>query len=163
MQQATIIAAFRFQRVPERMAEIQQGAPIGLALVLSHDLRLGFAAGCDRMGQRCSVSRQHRFSVGAKPIEERGISQGAILNDLGITSPHFPVGQAVQHVRVGQNGDRLIKGADKIFALRGINSRFPTNGAIDLRQKRRRDLHIGQASQRNRRGKSAEITDDPAP
>ena len=47
--------------------------------------------------------------------------------------------------------------ADQIFPRGRVHRGFPADRAIDLREQRRRHLHIGNSAVINRRGKSREI------
>ena len=80
-------AKLRFERVAERVAQIEQRAAVGrffLALVVAHDQRLEGAGAENRLGLRGAIAADHRGSVRLAPGEERGVADQPGLRDLGV-------------------------------------------------------------------------------
>ena len=71
--------------------------------------------------------------------------------------------QRLQHLGIGDDKFRRIKRADKIFALRQIHAGFAANRAVDLRHKRRGDMHQPHAAQVRCRRKPATSPTTPPP
>ncbi len=68
--QQLAVAALGFERVAERVSEIEQRALAGLALVARDDAGLVAAAESDRFGERVGVVRVQRIDVRFEPVEE---------------------------------------------------------------------------------------------
>ena len=165
MQQPAIIAVIGLQRVPERVAQIQQSPPVVgffLALVIADDPRLEGAGALDRLGLSLSVAADHRRAVLLAPFEQAGVADHAGLDDLGISRPQFPQRQRRQHTGIGQHDPRLVKCPHQILPEPGVYPSFPADRRIDLRKQRGGYLHERQPSQNRRRRESGEVPHHPA-
>ena len=56
----------------------------------------------------------------------------------------------------------LVEGADQVLAERVIDADLPADGAVDLRQERRRHVHERDATEIGRRGESGHVADHAA-
>ena len=162
MQQRVAEAGFRLEGMPESVAQIEQGAASGLALVRRHDIGLRLATHGDGMGERVILARQHPRAVLLQPAEEVRPVYQAVFHDLRVAGPEFAVGQGGERGRVGEHETRLVEGADEVLALRRVDRRLASDGAVHLRKQRRGDLHIVYASQQDGRGKSRKVADHTA-
>ncbi len=105
----------------ESVAEIEQRALAGLALVARDDA--GLAAAADRDGVLARrAAGKHILPVGLQPGEERGIAEQTVFGDLGIAGAEFAFRQRVEQRGVGDHQNRLMKGADQIFAVARIDA-----------------------------------------
>ena len=109
------------------MAQIQQGAVTGLALIARHNRRFGAAAARHRFGHSRLIKSQHFFAVFFEPSEKRFIAKRPIFDNLGITGTHFARRQGFQHIHIGQHQIGLVKRADEVFAAWRINRGFAAN------------------------------------
>ena len=150
-----------FQRMAESMAEIEQRAFAGLALVARHDRRLGAARGRDGVFARGAAGEDVGM-VGLEPGEEGLVAEHAIFGDFGVAGAELARRQRVEHGRVGDHQHRLMKGAEQIFAVRRIDPGLAADGRVDLRQQRGRHLHEIDAAAQDRRRKAGEIADHAA-
>ena len=149
------------QRMPERMAEIEQRAFAVFAFVARHDRGLGAAGGGDGVLAR-RAALENIGVVGLQPGEERFIAEHAIFGDFGIAGAELARRQRVEHRGVGDHQHRLVKRAEQILALRRIDPGLAADGRIDLRQQRGRHLHEIDAAAQDRRRKAGEIADHAA-
>ena len=104
-----------FQRMAEGMAEIEQRAFAGLALVARHDRGLGAAGGRDGVFAR-GAAGENIGVVGFQPGEERLVAEHAIFGDFGIAGAELARRQRVEHRGIGDHQHRLVKRAEQIFA-----------------------------------------------
>ena len=115
------------------MSEIEQGTVAGFALVARHDLRLGAATGGDRLFTRDSA-REYLAMMSLQPVEQLCIAQHAVFGDFGVARAELPWRQRIEHRRIGDHQHRLMKRADKILAVRRIDTGLAADRRIDLRQ-----------------------------
>ena len=161
MQQPLRKAGAGLQRVTEGMAEIEQRAFAGLALVARDDA--GLAAAADRDGVLARrTAGEYVLPVGFQPGEERGVAEQSEFGDLGIAGAEFALRQRVEQRGVGDHQNRLMEGADQILAVAGIDAGLAADRRIDLRQQRRRHLHEVEAAPHAGRGIAGEIADHAA-
>ena len=163
MQQLRTEAGFRFQRMAERMAEVEESAQIGrLAFVGGHDAGLRKAALLDGIGPCRGIAAEHRRAVGLAPIPERRIVDQPVLGHFGIARQQLATRQAVEHRGIGQHEARLIEGADKVLAVARVDAGLAADRRVDLGQEGRRYLDEIDATQQHRGGKAREIADHAA-
>ena len=114
------------------MAEIEQRAFAGFALVARYDRRLGAARGRNGVlagGAAC----EDVGVIGLEPGEERFVAEHAIFGDFGVTRTELARRQRVEHGRVRNHQNRLVKRAEQIFSLRRIDAGLAADGGVDLR------------------------------
>ena len=97
-----------------------------------------------------------------QPVEEGGIAERAVFGDLGIARRQFAARQRLEQGRVGEDGDRLMEGADEILAVLRIDAGLAADRGIDLGEERGRDLDEADAAAEDCRGKTGQIADDTA-
>ena len=103
----------------ECMAEIEQGAFSIFALVAHHDAGLRRATAGDGLGARRTACKDLR-AVSIEPIEEGGIAEKAIFDDLGVAGREFARGQSCASTSLSaMTSARLMKGTDKVLAVWG--------------------------------------------
>ena len=107
-----------FERVAEGVAEIEQRALAGLALVARDDAGLAAAADRDGVLARAGAAGKHVLPVRFQPGEERGVAEQAEFGHLGIAGAEFARRQRVEQRGVGDHQNRLVEGADQILAVR---------------------------------------------
>jgi len=105
------------------VAEVEQRPLAALALVARHDRRLGAAACGDRPFAR-GAPGEHLAPILFQPGEERGIAQQSVLDHLGVAGAKLARRQRIKQRGVCQNQDRLMKGADQVLAVAGIDGGF---------------------------------------
>src|SRR5262245_14644994 len=91
--------------------------------------------------------------------EEIRIFDDAVFDDFGETGHQLPARQGAQHADVDENEFRLVKSADKIFAVLMVDGGLAADARVHLGQQSRRYLDIRNAAQISCRGKSRKITD----
>ena len=96
MEQAIGKAGRRFQRVAEGVAEIEQRALAGLALVARDDRGLGAAGGGDRVLARRAAGEDVGV-IGFQPGEEGLVAEHAIFGDFGVAGAELARRQRVEH------------------------------------------------------------------
>jgi hypothetical protein len=119
MQQPVGKSGRRLQRMTERVPEIEQRAVAGLALVAGDDLGLHAAAGGNG-GLAGSAAGKHLLLVGVEPVEEHGVAEQSVFDDLGIAGTELARRQGVEQGGVGDDEDRLVERADEVLAAARI-------------------------------------------
>ena len=100
MQQPVGISGRRFQRMAERVAEIEQRAFAGFAFVARHDLGLHAAGMRDGMRRLPAQSPDERLrAIRFQPFEKSRIAQRAVFHDLGIAGEQLAPRQGVKQRR----------------------------------------------------------------
>ena len=163
--QDVAVAEFSLERVPERMAEIEQRAAVVrllLALVVADDRRLEHAGLRDGVGLRLAITRAHVCAVRLAPGEECRIADQPGLGDFRIPCPQLTRGQRGQCFGVGEHHARLVEGAEKVLAVPRVNAGLAAHRAVDLGEQRRRHLDERQPPQSGRRRETGEIADHAA-
>ena len=91
------------QRMPERMAEIEQRALAVLEFVARHDRGLGAAGSGDGMFAR-GAALENIAVTGFQPGEERFVAEHAVFGDLGIAGAELARRQRIEHRGVDKIG-----------------------------------------------------------
>ena len=162
VQQRVAVARGGLEGVGECMAEVEQGALPGLALVGADDARLGAAALRHRAGLRGRVAREQPRGVLLAPREEAGVAEQPVLGHLGVAREQLAAGQRGQRVEVAEHQARLVEGADEVLALARIDRGLAADGAVDLREQRRGRLDEVDAAQQKARGEAGDVADHAA-
>ena len=111
---------------------------------------------------RAGPPEKHFAPVGFEPGEEPGIAEQAVFDDLGIAGAEFALRQRIEQRGVGEHQDRLMEGADQIFAVGRIDRGLAADRRIHVGEQRGRHLHIIEAAPHDGRGEAGEIADDAA-
>ena len=161
MEQPVGKAGRGLQRMAEGMAEIEQRALAGFALVARHDRGLGAAGGGDGVFARRAAG-ENIGVVGLQPGEEGFVAEHAVFGDFGIAGAELARRQRVEHGGIGDHQHRLVKRAEQIFSLRRIDPGLAADRGVDLRQQRGRHLHEIDAAAQDRSREAGEIADHAA-
>ena len=145
----------------EGVAEIEQRAVALLALVAHDEVGLRPAALRHRL-VALAAAREDPAPVPLAPGEERRIVDQAVFCDLGIAGAHLARRQGVEKAGVGEDEARLVKGADEVLAVTGVDAGLAADRGIDLGKQRRRHLHEAHAPAHDRGGEAGEVPDDAA-
>ena len=143
------IARFLFDRVRNRMAEVQDAPKAALSLVLAYDIRLDRTGARDHMHRHCGFECEHVCAVLLEPHKEVYIIDDAVLDDLTEPRPNLAAGQRPQKIQIHKDGIGLIECADEILAERVVDSHLAADTRIHLCEETCRELderntaHIG--------------------
>ena len=124
--------------------------------------RLHPAAHHHRTGHRRGFQITNRAALGFQRLEELGVADQTVFDDLAIAGAHLARRQRRKARRVGQNKARLVEGAEQVLTGTGVDRGLAADRAVDLRQEGRRDLHEIDAAQQCRRGEPRNVADHPA-
>ena len=147
--------------MPEGVAEIEQGALAGFALVARHRNGLGTAARRDRMLAR-RPAREQVAPIGVEPGEECGVVDQAIFDDFGVASAEVARRQRVEQSGIGDHQDRLVESADEILAVDRIDAGLAAHRGIHLGEQRCWHLHDLEPAPHDRGRKPGKIADHAA-
>ncbi len=162
MEQAIGKAGRSLQRMAEGVAEIEQCALAGLALVARHDRGLGAAGGRNRMFARRAAGRRCRHGWPRARLKKGLVAEHAIFGDFRIAGAELARRQRIEHRSIGDHQNRLMKRAEQVLALRRIDAGLAADRRIHLRQQRGRHLHEIHAAAQDRRREAGEIADHAA-
>ena len=116
------------------MAQVEQGALAGLALVGHDHLGLVGTGTPDDFNDTGRVARHDRGHVGFQPVEERRVAYQPVLDDFGHAGRELSRRQCVEHVDIGQHPARLVKRPDHVLAQRMIDAGLAAHGGVHLGQ-----------------------------
>ena len=114
------------QGVGQRVAVVEQGPTTALALVGRHHLRLDL----DTPGDALLV-------VQGEQVVTR---QEVVLRHLAVAAAHLTRREGAQRIQVADDGTRLPERSDEVLALGKVDARLASDGGIDHRQQRCRDV-----------------------
>ena len=135
-----VVAAF-FDRVAERVAEVQQLADGAVKLIGRDEVTLHADTRCDDVLHLCADR------LCAQRVKKRLAAQHGVFDDLGAAVAVFLRREGAQRVRVAEHEARLIEAADLIFAACEVHGRLAADGGIHLRQKGCRNLNEARPAQ----------------
>src|SRR5262249_61460246 len=108
----------RLERMAEGVTQVEQRAFAAFALVASNDLRFHATARCNGV-LACRATRKYIVPIGLEPSEETCIAKQSVFRDFCVPGTEFAHAQRVEQRRVGDDQNRLIKGADQVLAEAG--------------------------------------------
>ncbi len=146
----------------ECVAKVQQCTFALLRLVAHHDIGLHLNRPAHSLDPGGHIACGQCRTLNFKPVKERRVAQHAVFHDLAITRQEIAGLKRAKRIGIGQNQRGLVKCADKVLALRGVDPGFAANRTVDLRQQRCRYLHKTNAAAQNRGGKAHQIADNAA-
>ena len=121
--------------------EIENRALSLLALILGHDRRLDLdGAAHDALECRRMLGKDRRV-LRLEKREVRRVGDHAVLHRFGESRRELHAGERRQQRRIGHDDARLVKGAQQILPGGHVHARLATDGRVDHREQRRRDLH----------------------
>ena len=108
----------RFQRMAQRVAEIQDLAQAAFALVFAHHMRFDANAARDHPGERGGIAAQQRKHVRFEKREKFGVGDDAVLHHFVEAGAVFPVRQRQQNFRDRRSPASADKTRRRDFFLR---------------------------------------------
>lgn len=151
------VAPRGLDRMAYGVTEIQQGPNVfSLELVLLDDARLDLATAPDDGGPFRGTAR-------GDLIEQRGIADDPILDDLGDTRAQFAIIEGGEGGRVDDDQGRLVESTDEILALREVDGGLAADGTVHHGEERRGDLRVGHAAHEQCGKKAGGIADGATP
>jgi hypothetical protein len=108
-------------------------------LLIRHDSAItGVSApGCARRSPCVRARSDRRARAGRHPV----------LDHLVQAGPKFAARQGAQHGGIDDDRVRLVKRSDHVLTGRMVDADLAADGAVHLRQQRRRDMHNRDAAQ----------------
>jgi hypothetical protein len=178
------VVRHRFERVPDRVAEVQNlprprvVAPQRLALVARDDARLERALCGDDLREFSVAPRVRLYDARAgrtvtvparlfrqkplRPLEEAAVADGALLDGLAPARGQLAPRECLERRGVHHDGRRLVEGADEVLARGGVDAGLAPDRRVYLREQRRRRLHERHAAQVERRREPRHVPDHAA-
>ena len=134
-----------FQRVRQRVAEVELHANAVVVRILMYIARLDGAAPRDDLVQlrRERLARTEPLDF----LKQRLVRDAAVFDDLAQPRADLPRVQRFERVAVDHHQLRLIKRAEQVFAARMVDRHLAADGGIHLRQKGRRRLNEAHPAQ----------------
>ena len=122
---------------------------------MAHDSAM---TGVSTAGSRAKIAVRSRVIRSKRP----GARRHAVLDDFVEPRPELPPRQRAEHRRVDDDRVRLIERADQVLAERMVDADLAADGAVDLREQRRRHMHQRDAPQVGRRREARHVADHAA-
>ena len=137
------------------VAEVKEGSRSGgfLFIFFDHAGFDGDVAG-DQFGGNRLNQRIERFEVG----KHRFIANGGVFDDFGEAFPEFATRKGEEGLRVDEDQPGLVKSANEVFPLGCIDTGFPSDSRVDLRDDGGGDLDEGDAAIENGGDKARKIS-----
>ena len=148
-----------FERVAERMAEIQDHAFAGVVLVVLDDDPLDVHTFIEHPLEIGVIGRETALR---ERIEQAPAADAAVFDDLAHAVGKIARRQRPERVGVDKHQPRLMERPHQIFALRQVDARLAAHRGIHLRQQRGGDLDKAHPAQERRGGKARHIPHDAA-
>src|SRR6185503_11373013 len=145
--------------VANRVAEVQDLPKATLGFVVGDDVGLYLAAARDDIGENIVVQLQQARQIAFQAIEERGVVNNSVFDDLREAGAEFASGQGRENLEIAQDQTRLVKGADQIFSGLEVDADFAADGAVHLREQRGGHLDKRDAAQIGGRNKTSQVSD----
>ena len=146
-------------RVAEGMAEIQNRAPPGLALIIGNHFGFQLTRTTNRVGQRIGIFFEQCRHVVLEPGKEVNVANRAVLDDLGEVRPCSSRSGSVPQVSVSMSTTLwLVKCTNQVLTLRVVDARLAAHRRVNLREQRCRHLDEGHATHVARSGKTGDIS-----
>ena len=130
--QETRVAGLGFDRVSDRVAEIQDTAQIAFFLIRRDHFGFDAYGRCNQSIQGPRFLRQYLIRTQFEHAKQFGIADDRALDHLIKSGPILAHGEARKCFGINQHGHRLMKTADQIFSAREIHAGFATDGCVYL-------------------------------
>jgi len=154
------IARDGFESVRESVAEVEDFAEAGFALVFGDDCSFDFEAARNDVGEGIGVAAQDGEQIFFEVGEERGVGDDAVLDNFREAAAKLAFGEGFESGGIDENEARGIKRTDEIFAFGKIDAGLAAHGGIDLRDERGGDLNERDAAKTGGGDEAGDVTDD---
>jgi hypothetical protein len=134
--QPLAVAQSGLDRVAEGVAEIEDGAQPGLALVAADHARLDLAGTGHRVRERARIARKQRRQRALHRIQVGRVGDRAMLDHFGEPRGELALRQRRQAADVGKHQPRLVEGADHVLAQRMVDAGLAADRRVHLGQQR---------------------------
>jgi hypothetical protein len=161
--QETCVLRLGFERMPERMPEVQDPAQSRFPLVGAHHLRLDSYRFSHNMFQRLRVLTKNLLMPRFHQPEKWFRRDNPVLNDLvkpGAILAHRKRGK---NLGINEHGERLMKRSDQVFSRDQIAAGLATHCGVYLGEQCSGNLDDRNAAHKNCGEKPGQIGDDSAP
>ena len=151
-----------FERMPERVAEIENAAEPGFPFVRGYHFGLDPHGFGDDVIHDFGRLREDLVTAFGENAEQRLAHNDARLDDLVEPGAVLARGQGCQHGRIDQNRQGLVETADQVLARDQIDACLAADGRVHLGEQSGRNLNHGDAAHEDRGEESRHIGDDAA-
>src|SRR6267142_716129 len=158
----SLVSRCGFQSVSDRMAEIEDSPQVALFFVGHHDVRLDCGTCCNKALDGCRIAIPEQRGILFEILEQRRITNDAVLERFEKTAGVLPVRQRFQKERIGKDEPRLMKRADEIFRDAVVHTGLAADTGIHLGEESCWYLNHGDAAHVQRRDESCHVAHDAA-
>jgi hypothetical protein len=145
------------------VTEVQRAPQVRLVGIAPDQLGLdGGGAEDELLEQRVVARDEQRVGVVLDEGEVLRRGDDRLLDRLGEAGPHVAVARGAQEADVRDHRDRLVEGPEQVLGQRVVDRDLAAEGAVDLREQRRRDVDVGDAAHVAAGHPSTEVGDDAA-
>ncbi len=160
--QELFVAGGRLDGVAEGMAEVEDHAEVGLFFIFVDDVGLDLDAVGDDAGEDGGVAGFGGVLMLFEVGEEFGRADDAGFDGFVEAGDEFGFGKRGEEVDVGEDGARVVKGADEVFAGGEVDAGFAADGGVDLGEEGGGDLDVGDAAHVDGGEEAGDVADDAA-
>jgi hypothetical protein len=151
-----------FEGVAEGVAEIEDFAKAGFALVSAYDAGLDLKRTRNKIREGRRITPQDRIEIFLEIGKELGIRDDAVLDDFGKAAAVLAFREGFKGSGINEDEAGGIKSADEVFAFGKIDTGFPADCAVHLRDEGGGDLHKLDTAETSGSGETRDIADDTA-
>ncbi len=126
----------------EGVAVVEELPAAGVVEVLADRVGLDLHGAGDQLG-----GGRPAGGVGLEQVEDRAVGDEAALDDLGQPGAELGLGQAVEDVGVGEDGDRRVERADQVLAGVGVDAGLAAHRGVDHAEQAGGHLHHADPAQ----------------
>src|SRR5579872_3311492 len=135
--QPSRVPALCFERVAQRVPEVEQRTRTGLALIVAHDSDLRLDGRAHHGKQRAVIPPRELPRCGLDAVEQRRVGRERDLRDLRESGLELARRQSRQVMQVGDDRARLVERADQVLSRWVVEPRLTPDRRVHHREQRR--------------------------
>src|SRR5690348_9869601 len=151
-----------FESVAESVAEIEDFAEAGLALVAADDASFDLKRAGNQIGECRRITTQNSIEIFLQIGKELRVRDDAVLDNFGEAAAVLAFWQGFEGGRINEDEAGRIKSADEVLPFGQIHAGFSTDVAVHLCDQGSGDLHKLHSAETSGSGESRDVADHPA-
>ncbi len=160
------VAGGGFDGVAEGVAEVEDHAEAGFALVGGDDVGFDADAGGDDAGEEGGVlgvgGGEDAVGAGFEEAEELGGADDAGLDGFLEAGAELAWGEGGEGGGVGEDGEGVVEAAGEVFACEEVDAGFAADGGVDLGEEGGGELNVANAAHVDGGEEAGDVAEDAA-